>query len=184
MVYISCVSLFANVKLGLDAQQTGTLLMAAGAVRVFVRFVIFVPLLRRLGDRRTSFLGLGIFVVAYLLLGFVQTPLQFAAVLCTVSFAAACTRGVLTSFLSRSVKPWEQGQAMGLSSSLDSMAQIFGPAAGGYILGAFPVWTYGGLASLFALGAFLLAFRRLEFQFEEPDPPAEAEHQAIDARIG
>jgi DHA1 family tetracycline resistance protein-like MFS transporter len=166
MVYISCVSLFANIKLGLDAQQTGTLLMAAGAVRVLVRFVVFVPLLRRLGDRRTSFLGLGIFVVAYVLLGFVQTPLHFAAVLCAVSFAAACTRGVLTSFLSRSVKPREQGQAMGLSASLDSLAQIAGPAAGGYILGAFPVWTYGGLAALFALGAFLIAFRGLAFQFE------------------
>ena len=169
MVYISCVSLFANIKLGLDARQTGMLLMAAGAVRVFVRFVIFVPLLRWLGDRRTSFLGLGIFVVAYLLLGFVQTPLQFAAVLCVVSFAAACTRGVLTGFLSRSVRPWEQGQAMGLSASLDSMAQIVGPAAGGYILGALPVWTYGGLAALFALGAFAIAFSKIEFQHERAE---------------
>ena len=100
------------------------------------------------------------------LLGFVQTPLQFAAVLCTVSFAAACTRGVLTSFLSRSVKPWQQGQAMGLSASLDSLAQILGPAIGGYILGAYPVWTYGALASVFALGAFLMLLRRISLPSE------------------
>ncbi len=162
MVYVSCISLFANIRLGLDAQQTGAVLMAAGVVRVFVRFVIFIPLLRRLGDRRTSFLGLAIFVVAFVALGFVQTPLQFAAVLCVVSFAAGCTRGVLTGFLSRAVQPQEQGQAMGLSASLDSLAQIVGPALGGYMLGALPAWTYGSLAALFALGAFLMAFRKLE----------------------
>ena len=31
---------------------------------------------------------------------------------------------------------------------------------GGIILGSFPLWMYGGLAGVFALGAFLMAFRR------------------------
>lgn len=163
-VYVSCVSLFADLKLGLNAEQTGAVLTVAGVARVFVRFVIFVPLLRWLGDRRTSFMGLAIFVVAYVLLGFVGATWQFVAVLCVVSFAAACTRGVLTGFLSRAVKPSEQGRAMGLSASLDSLAQISGPLIGGYVLGAFPVWTYGSIAALFALGAFALAFRRIEME--------------------
>ncbi len=161
-VYVSCVSLFADLKLGLNAEQTGAVLTVAGVARVIVRFAIFVPLLRWLGDRRTSFMGLAIFVVAYVLLGFVGTTWQFVAVLCVVSFAAACTRGVLTGFLSRAVKPSEQGRAMGLSASLDSLAQIGGPLIGGYVLGAFPVWTYGSIAALFALGAFALAFRKIE----------------------
>ncbi len=161
-VYVACISLFANLKLGLDAGQTGAVLTVAGIVRVLVRFAVFVPLLRWLGDRKTSFLGLAIFVVAYVLLGFVEATWQFVAVLCIVSLAAACTRGVLTGFLSRAVKPSEQGQAMGLSSSLDSLAQIFGPLIGGYVLGAFPVWTYGSIAAFFALGAFALAFREIK----------------------
>jgi DHA1 family tetracycline resistance protein-like MFS transporter len=164
MIYVSCIALFANLRLGLDAKQMGILLMMAGVVRVLVRFTVFIPLLERLGDRKTSLLGLGIFVVVYLLLGFVTNELQFALVLCTVSFAAACTRGVLTGFLSRAVKPWEQGRAMGLSASLDSFAQITGPLVGGVILGSFPLWMYGGLASLFALGAFLMASRPLELE--------------------
>jgi MFS family permease len=138
--------------------------MAAGVVRVLVRFLVFIPLLERLGDRKTSMLGLGVFVVVYLLLGFVRNELQFALVLCTVSFAAACTRGVLTGFLSRAVKPWEQGKAMGTSASLDSFAQITGPLVGGLILDSLPLWMYGGLASAFALGAFLMGLRRLKFE--------------------
>ena len=166
MIYVSSISLFANLKLGLNAQQVGTLLMVSGLVRVFIRFVVFVPLRNRLGDKRTSLLGLGTFVVIYLLLGFVVNQVQFALILCAFSFAASCSRGILNSFLSRAVRPWEQGRVMGLSASLDSLAQIVGPLVGGYLLGSQPLWTYGGLASLFALGAFLMAFRRIEFQYE------------------
>jgi DHA1 family tetracycline resistance protein-like MFS transporter len=164
MIYISCIALFANLLLKLNSKEMGLLLMAAGVVRVLVRFLVFIPLLERLGERRTSMLGLGIFVVVYLLLGFVRNQFQFALVLCTVSFAAACTRGVLTGFLSRAVKPWEQGKAMGTSASLDSFAQITGPLVGGVILDSLPLWMYGGLASAFALGAFLMSLRRLELE--------------------
>jgi DHA1 family tetracycline resistance protein-like MFS transporter len=163
-LYISCIALFANLLLGLDSKEMGFLLMAAGVVRVLVRFLVFIPLLERLGDRKTSMLGLGIFVVIYMLLGFVRNQFQFALVLCTVSFAAACTRGVLTGFLSRAVKPWEQGKAMGTSASLDSFAQITGPLVGGVILGSPHLWMYGGLASVFALGAFLMSLKRLELE--------------------
>ncbi len=162
-IYISSISLFAYVKLGLNPQEVGRLLMISGAVRVFIRFVVFVRLLRWLGDRRTSILGLGTFVVVFAMLAFVRNQVQFGAVLCGVSFAAACTRGVLTSFLSFSVNPWEQGRAMGLSASLDSLAQIAGPLVGSAVLGWLPLWVYGGLASLFATGAFAMAFRHFDF---------------------
>lgn len=167
MVYVSSISLFANLKLGLDAPQVGTLLMISGMVRVFIRFVVFVPLRDRLGDRKTSLLGLGIFVVLYSLLGYVTNPVQFALVLCGFSFAASCSRGILTSYLSRSVRPWEQGQAMGLSASLDSFAQIVGPLVGGFVLDSQPLWVYGSVASAFALGAFLMALKRFEFYYEK-----------------
>lgn len=171
MIYITGISLFANLKLGLDPGQMGRLLMMAGVVRVFIRFVVFVPLRRKLGDRKTSLLGLGLFVPTYLLLGFVQNQPQFAGVLCLVSFGAACSRGILNSFLSRSVKPWQQGTAMGLSASLDSFAQITGPLVAGVVLDKMPLWVYGGLAATFALGAFGMAWRRLDFQeHERPNP--------------
>jgi MFS family permease len=173
MIYISSISLFANLKLGLDPGQMGRLLMMAGIVRVFIRFVIFVPLRRKIGDRKTSLLGLGLFVPTYLLLGFVTSQVQFAIVLCLVSFGAACSRGILNSFLSRSVNPWEQGTAMGLSASLDSFAQIVGPLVGGLVLDSAPLWVYGGIISFFALGAFVMSWRQLDFQ-DQPHPAFDA----------
>lgn len=158
-LYIACISLFASIKLGLTAEQTGILLTIAGVVRVIVRFTVFVPMLNRLGERATARLGLGIFVVTYIALGFVVNQWQFAAVVCVVSFAASCTRGVLTSFLSSVVPPHQRGQAMGASASLDNLAQIIGPSVGGAVLGAMPVWVYGGLAGVVALVAFVMDFR-------------------------
>jgi len=167
MIYTSCISLFANLKLGLDAGQVGRLLMVAGGVRVFIRFAIFVPLRRKLGDRKTSLIGLGVFVVVFFLLGYVENQVQFVSILCAVSFAASCSRGILTGFLSRAVKPSQQGIAMGMSASLDSFAQITGPLVGGLVLDSLPLAVYGGLASTLALGAFLMAFRQFQFHYEK-----------------
>lgn len=162
-IYISSISLFAYLRLGLNPQQVGRVLAISGAVRVILRFFVFVPLLNWLGDRRTSLLGLGLFVVTFLALGFVRNEIQFGAVLCGVSFAAGCTRGILNSFISLSVSPLEQGRAMGLSASLDSLAQIAGPIVGGAVLDALPLWVYGGLASTFAFVAFVMALRSQPF---------------------
>jgi predicted MFS family arabinose efflux permease len=107
---------------------------------------------------------LGLFVPVYLALGFVDSQVQFGLILCLVSFGAACSRGILNSFLSRSVKPWEQGTAMGLSASLDSFAQITGPLVGGLVLGSMPIWVYGTVAACCALGAFVMAWRPLDLQ--------------------
>ncbi|MBN1976406.1 MAG: MFS transporter [Anaerolineae bacterium] len=163
-IYTSCISLFAKTQLGLDAQEIGLMLMISGVVRLFVRFTVFVPLLEKLGDRKTSLLGLVTFVIVFFLLGFVQNPVQFVLVMSGASFAAACTRGVLTGFLSRAVEPQEQGRAMGLSASLDSFAQVTGPIVGGFTLDYLPTWVYGGAASLVALLALLMGLRRLELE--------------------
>jgi len=173
-LYIACISLFASIKLGLNAEEIGLLLTIAGVVRVIVRFTVFVPLLNRLGERATARLGLGIFVVTYMALGFVVNQWQFAVIVCVVSFAASCTRGVLTSFLSSAVPPQQRGQAMGASASLDSLAQIIGPSVGGAVLGAMPVWVYGGLAGIVALVAFVLDFRSWRTKAVEAEAQVEA----------
>lgn len=66
---------------------------------------------------------------------------------------------------------------MGLSASLDSFAQIVGPLVGGFILDSLPLWMYGGLAGIFALGAFVMGFKRIEFPHEGGEPNLSASGQ-------
>lgn len=180
MLFSSCISLFAFLRLGLNAQQVGLLLTLAGIVRLLVRFFVFMPLLRRLGDHRTLIVGLTVFVITYILLCFVRTPLQFGAVLCLHSFGASCTRGIMNSFMSRAVQPGQQGQMMGLSTAMDNFSQIIGPVAGGLILDTLPLWAYGGLAGMLALIPFAMALRPREFYGTAPFPPPGAPPLAVD----
>ena len=53
-IFMSTISLFAFLKLGVNEQEIGLLLTVAGLFRVFIRFVIFVPLIKFLGDRKTA----------------------------------------------------------------------------------------------------------------------------------
>ena len=176
MLFSSCISLFAFLRLGLDARQVGLMLTLAGIVRLLVRFLVFMPLLRRLGDHRTLMLGLSTFVVTYILLCFVQTPFQFAAILCLHSFGASCTRGIMNSFMSRSVQPFEQGQMMGLSTSMDNFSQIVGPLAGGLILDTLPLWAYGGLAGVLAFVPLVMVLQPVEVY--RSLPPTESSLQS------
>ena len=168
-LFMACVSLFANLKLGMHAREVGLMLTLAGIVRVAIRFAVFVPLLNWLGDATTARLGLGIFVVVYALVGWATTQWQFGAALAMASFAASCTRGPLTALLSRTVLPTEQGLAMGASSALDNLAEVVGPIVGGAILGSQPAWVYGALASLLSLVAFGISLRTLGFALDGAD---------------
>ncbi|MHA1744889.1 MAG: MFS transporter [Promethearchaeota archaeon] len=159
IIYITTISLFAKEQLGLTAREVGLTLTISGVFRLFVRFVIFVPLLNRLGQRKTLTLGLGLFIIAFILLSFVQDPIQFALVLILVSFAASCSRGPLNAFISRSVGPQDQGKISGISSSLDSFSQIIGPLFGGMIFFYFETSWFGIFIALFAAIAFVLMFR-------------------------
>ena len=166
-IYISTITLFANVKLSLTAQRMGLLLFISGIIRLIVRFVIFVPLIEHLGERKTSILGLTIFAVVFFFMGSVRSPVHLAIILVFVSFAAGCTRGVLTGYLSRAVNKKHQGIAMGYNASLDSVAQIIGPLLGGAILDTGKLFWYGGSAGIFASMALFMSFRDVEPQLKE-----------------
>lgn len=164
MIYITTIALFANVVLGLNAFETGILLSVSGIFRAILRFTTFKPLLKYLGENKTLTLGLGIFVVVFFLIGFVQNQIQFLIILLFVSFAASCTRGVLISKVTRSVSPREQGKINGYMTSLDSLAQIIGPLFGGFILTVLPAYWLGIFTCLISLVAFLMIFKKLNLR--------------------
>jgi len=173
IVYISNVSLFANLKLDITTQQLGLLLAIQGIFQIIIRFTVFVPMLKRLGEETTVKIGLGIFVVSYFVMGFVSNQILFAIVLSGVSFGAISTRGILSGFLSKSVPPSEQGKVMGYSSSIDSISQIIGPLLGGLFLTSLPSIYFGLLPSLLSLFGFLMIFKKLKLNYSQPVIPME-----------
>lgn len=165
-IYISSLALFASLKLELSVTQIGILYTVAGVFQLIVRLGIFPHLHQRAGDRYTLIVGLTTFILVFLSLSFVSSLIGLFFIMLGISFASVCARGILNGFLSRSVSSKDQGKAMGLSSSVDNFAQIIGPMIGGAILDGYNFLWFGLLPSLLSIIAFIMIFRRFEFEKE------------------
>ena len=65
---------------------------------------------------------------------FVTDFWMFIVTITVFSFGAGTSRPILVGEISRSVSEKEQGAVMGVTNSLGSVAQIFGPIIGGIMM--------------------------------------------------
>ena len=164
IIAMSSLSFFAEIVFGLNSAEIGILLMISGVFRASVRFTLFKPTITKLGVNNAIIVGLGIFLVAFLLIGFSFNIIMFFVLILFISFAASLTRGPLNSKISQSVSPREQGKINGYSSGLDSFAQIIGPLIGTFILGFFPAFFLSFVIGSIALVPFLMSFKKIELK--------------------
>lgn len=165
-VFQTTFSLFGAIRLNLNAQMIGLLLSSMGVFQVVFRAFIFSRLRNYLGDPKTAMLGLGSYIIAYLLLGFVSEVWQLVIILFYISFSGATSRGITIGFTSRAVDFRNQGKIMGITSSLDNLSQILGPIIGGILLSLSYEVIFGIVLSLISVLPFLISFRVLNFGFD------------------
>jgi MFS family permease len=112
-------------------------------------------------------------VLGYCLLG-VAKSMGFLLVLVVLgSFGAAVVRPSVTTLITKSVHPSEQGTVLGVSQSLGSLAQIAGPAAAGWLLDHDQVVMYGLFCAGFSLLGLLLALQRRDSERPVEQAPVE-----------
>ncbi|MFX1390906.1 MAG: MFS transporter [Promethearchaeota archaeon] len=169
MIAMASLSFFAEIVFGLGAFEIGILLMISGIFRAFVRFTLFKPTIKKLGEDNAIKLGLSMFLVSFLLVGFSFNLIMFFSLIMVISFAASLTRGPLNSKISQSVTPMEQGKINGYSSGLDSFAQIVGPLLGTFMLNFFLPFYLSFLISSIAIVPFLMGFKVIQLKkYEMP----------------
>ncbi|MFX0073111.1 MAG: MFS transporter, partial [Candidatus Hermodarchaeota archaeon] len=160
-MYITTLTIFMGIVLGLNILEIGILLTISGIFRAIVRFTLFKPTLKLLGEKRMTELGLFIVVVTFFLVGFIRDILTFLILMLIVSYGVSCSRGLLISKVTQSVKPNEMGKINGYTTTLDSSAQIAGPIVGTLILSFYEPHWLGIVMSLIALVAFLMVFKKI-----------------------
>jgi len=165
-VFQTTFSLFGAIRLNLSAQMIGLLLSSMGIFQVLFRAFVFSRLRNFLGDPKTAMLGLGSYIIAYLLLGFISEVWQLVIILFYISFSGATSRGITIGFTSRAVDFRNQGKIMGITSSLDNLSQILGPIIGGILLSLSYDFIFGLVLSLISVLPFLISFRVLNFGFD------------------
>ena len=165
-------ALYAIFRYGWKEGTIGLSLALVGACSIVISAGMVKPMVSRLGERRTLYIGQFFGALGMILAGLARTSLFFflsipVMMLWTISSPAA--QGMMTRRVSES----EQGELQGAISSLASLAWIFGPTLFTFTFAFFidqkRGWNFPGAP--WYLGGFLL-FVAMVFATRIPRLPA------------
>jgi len=116
------------------AREVGFLFAYSGFLGIILQGGILGRLVKRFGEARLVLAGFTAAVIAYALLGFAEV-LAVLLVASTISaFGNGVLRPAITSMLTQRAGRHEQGIALGISGSLNSLAMMLAPPTGGKLL--------------------------------------------------
>jgi DHA1 family tetracycline resistance protein-like MFS transporter len=163
-IFITTVSIFAAQRFDLSVGDIGWMITSIGLVKLLVRFLIFSPMLKQFGDKKTILIGFLTFVGAYTWMIFLNNLWEYMIVLVLVGFGAACTLDVLTGMMSKSVGKDRQGEMMGLQTATGNISQILGPTVGSYLISLPNTYLYGLSTAIFSMITLVLSFIPLQIK--------------------
>lgn len=156
-------ALFSEVHLGFGEAEMGTLFGVMGIVMALTQAFLVGPFINRWGEQRMILVGLLSSAAGFLLLLTTYNMVSVAAVMAVMGLGNAALRPSVNSLASKLVSDAEQGSAMGIVSSYNSLGRIFGPIVGGVLFDLLGYqWPYlvGSVTFLLIFGLALFLFRR------------------------
>lgn len=154
------LALFLGYRFGYDAQETGYLYAFSGLIGGVIQGGLIGRLAKRLGEEKLATIGFVSMAGGYLLLGVSNSLPMLLLVVVISSFGSAVTRPSLTTLITKSVGPDEQGEALGVSQSLASIAQTIGPVVAGWLIGHNLLFVWAATAAAAALAGASFGFSR------------------------
>ena len=154
-IFIYNFSLFAETQLNVNAAQVSYYIAWIGVIRVIIQTLLISRILKAFGEDyalRTGIIAMVISMVIFVIsidYLFVYVPLLF------LSFGLGVGRPILTSKIVNSVTKRKTGTILGVNNSLNSIAQMITPIAGGLIIQYFPSQILPTISALFFLGILL-----------------------------
>ncbi len=158
-VYQTTFALFGARRFGFDVPHTGYLLAFVGIIGVIVQLALVGPVVRRFGERATLFAGLSLAGIGLVVASGAHHVAPFIVSLVPSAIGVALAIPSLTSLLSQSVGPEEQGRLQGVSSSLEGLGRTVGPLWGNGVLGIYGEGAAFGSAAAVMLATAALASR-------------------------
>jgi DHA1 family tetracycline resistance protein-like MFS transporter len=156
-VYQTTFALFGARRFGFDAAQTGYLLSAFGFLGVLVQGGMVGPVVAALGERKTLAIGLFFAAAGWGGSAFTYSVPVFVAMLVPGAVGIGLCNATLSSLISKSAVPEEQGRVQGAAGALESLGRTIGPVWGNGTLQRFGEGTSYGSAAVALLGAATLA---------------------------
>lgn len=144
------------------AREVGYVLAYGGLLGILLQGLLMGRLLDRFGERVLSTVGLIGMSCGYLILSLASGLSLTLAAATFLGLGHGMTRPSLTSLVTQAAARDEQGAVLGVSQSLQAMAQTLAPLLGGFLIEHGWTHTWAVCASLFAFGSVLTlkTFRR------------------------
>ncbi len=121
-----------------DTRDTALMFVAIGVVLAFVQATGSRTFADKLGEHETALIGLVLVALGLLGIGASSQEWQLWLSLLPMTVGSGMVLPMLSTIVSRSVGPDQQGEVLGVFRSLGSLARAIGP-----ILGAVLYWKYG-----------------------------------------
>lgn len=132
--FMSGFALFAERRFAWTAREVGYMFMYSGFLGVILQGGILGRLVKKMGEAKLALAGFIAAVAAYATLGFSQTVAMLIVAATIAAFGNGVLRPVITSELSQRIGRHEQGVAIGITGSLNSLAMIVAPPIGGALI--------------------------------------------------
>lgn len=129
-------SYYSKAAFGWNAQWIGFALAAFGVCMALTQALLVAPMIRRIGERRTAAVGMGLEVVSYGFYG-LATSGFWALVFTPIAALGGVTGPSLQAMMSRAVPENQQGELQGVNSSLNALAMIISPLVMTWVFGFF-----------------------------------------------
>ncbi len=155
-VYQTTFALFGARRFGFDAAHTGYLLSAFGFLGVVVQGGMVGPVVKAMGERRTLAVGLVCAAIGWGGSALTHSLPVFVAMLVPGAIGIGLCNATLSSLISKSAPPREQGRVQGAAGALESLGRTLGPVWGNGTLQRFGEGTAYGSAAIALIGAAAL----------------------------
>ncbi len=170
-MFISGFALFAERRFTYDGmpfgpREVGYIFAYTGFLGIILQGGLIGRLVNKYGEEKLALAGFLTSTIGYGCLSFTTSIPGLIAVATIASFGSGVLRPAITSLISKNAPRREQGVVLGLTQSMNSVAQIGAPLiAGGLIeYGLLSPWALLAAASSFAGFFLILRFRAIEAQ--------------------
>lgn len=125
-VYPAVWAYFGMERFGWSEQMVGLSLGAFGISMAVVQAVLIRPIIARLGERKTVVLGLGLDVVAFVALAFLENG-WIALAMTPITALGSIAGPALQGIMSRTAPDDQQGELQGTLASINAVGMIIAP---------------------------------------------------------
>jgi len=167
-------ALYAQYKLGLEADKTGFILAYVGILSVVVQGGLIGPLTKRFRENWLIITGLWLMAFSLLAWAFVPNLVVLLIVMLPLALSGGVLGTVIQSAITKAVQPQEIGGMLGIAGALESLTRVIAPIVGGYLLGNLGTWAPGIFSAILMAWAVRFAYRRI-IRVKVPEVPTSAE---------